>query len=83
MHSRFHLPDWNELSASDDRTPPLLGLPIDLDQWCNALPADLRQNLHNMQTPADVLPAPTRGGARPADGAAPPPAAGQTWGIER
>jgi hypothetical protein len=65
------------------RTPPLLGLPIDLDQWCNALPADLRQNLHDMQTPADVLPDPARGGARPADAAPSAPTPGQTWGIEQ
>lgn len=25
MHTRFPLPDWNELAASDDRTVPLLG----------------------------------------------------------
>ena len=25
MHSRFPLPDWNELAAADDRTLPLMG----------------------------------------------------------
>ena len=25
MHTRFPLPDWNDLAASDDRTVPLLG----------------------------------------------------------
>ena len=65
------------------RDPPLLGLPIDLDQWCNALPADLRENLHDMQTPADVLPDPTRGAARPADGAVPASTARQIWEVQQ
>lgn len=42
MHSRFQLPDWNELAASEDRTLPLLGtaLLIARDEY-PALDADL------------------------------------------
>jgi len=46
MHSRFHLPDWNELSASDDRTLPLLGtaLLIARDEY-PTLDADLYDSM--------------------------------------
>jgi len=42
MHSRFQLPDWNELGASEDRTLPLLGtaLLIARDEY-PALDADV------------------------------------------
>jgi uncharacterized caspase-like protein len=60
------------------RQPPLLGLPIDLDRWCKALPAELRANFHDLKLD-DI----SRGGLHVFGEAAAAPVAGQRWGIER